>query len=338
MPNALTDAIYRARVKELHGGSIWPTKPYTHSKDRIGFQCECGHAWTVISDSPITRRANRKPKGCPKCGIKKCAVSNRVPVDEYKERLLSTYGTSISLVGPFSGLEIEASFKCNLCNHEWVVRPRSLLKLLKKHARFGQCSLFRVNEIEKSKTCRECGLTKVFKEFPNASSSKDGKQSICRKCDSDEYQLTALSPELKANRDRIQKAHRKKPEERKRRSQYELYRLKTDVQHKLRATLRKRLYVAIKGSRKSGRTIELLGCSIDECKIYLELKFTRGMTWENHGSFWHIDHIFPLSKLDLNLESEQRIGLHFTNLQPLKSAANISKNAKITQPQMSLLL
>ena len=48
------------------------------------------------------------------------------------------------------------------------------------------------------------------------------------------------------------------------------------------------------------RTVELLGCSLDELKTYLESKFQPGMTWDNYSrNGWTIDHILPLSSFNL---------------------------------------
>jgi hypothetical protein len=42
--------------------------------------------------------------------------------------------------------------------------------------------------------------------------------------------------------------------------------------------------------------MELLGCSIDEFKKYIESLFEDGMTWQNYPA-WHIDHIIPVIPL-----------------------------------------
>ena len=72
---------------------------------------------------------------------------------------------------------------------------------------------------------------------------------------------------------------------------------------------------------------KLLGCSVDEFKLYLESKFKKNMTWDNYGK-WHIDHIKPISKFDLTIEEEQKKCFHFTNLQPLWALDNIRKSNK----------
>jgi len=115
---------------------------------------------------------------------------------------------------------------------------------------------------------------------------------------------------------------------------------KSDMQFKIKSNLRTRLFLALKRQntkKKSGMTA-LLGCTIQELKCILELRFTKGMQWDNYGSFWHVDHIIPLSSFDLSDPKQLAIACHYTNLRPMKASANMAKGAKITEPQMSLLL
>jgi hypothetical protein len=85
---------------------------------------------------------------------------------------------------------------------------------------------------------------------------------------------------------------------------------------------------ALTHSLKSGSSINDLGCSVRELKIYLESKFQSGMSWDNHGE-WHIDHIKPLSSFNLSNRDEYLKACHYTNLQPLWAKDNFKKNNKI---------
>lgn len=113
---------------------------------------------------------------------------------------------------------------------------------------------------------------------------------------------------------------------------YEKNRLLTDIEFKLIKTLRSRLNNALKkqNSTKQNETVELLGCSISFLKGFLEAKFKEGMTWENHGE-WHIDHIKPCASFNLLDEEEQKKCFHYTNLQPLWAAENLSKGSKYSE-------
>lgn len=105
---------------------------------------------------------------------------------------------------------------------------------------------------------------------------------------------------------------------------------------KMTRNLRCRFWNALKeqNAKKTCKTFDLIGCSVDQLKEYLSKKFTEGMTWENYGTRgWHIDHIKPCSKFDLRKVEEQEKCFHFTNLQPLWAFDNLSKNNKYEEPE-----
>ena len=115
----------------------------------------------------------------------------------------------------------------------------------------------------------------------------------------------------------------------KRSALYRKSKIKTDLQYKLRHILRSRFYSALRGKYKAGSAITLLGCSIEEFVVYLSLKFQPGMNWNNYGrDGWHIDHIKPLKLFDLTNVDHLKKALHYTNLQPLWKAQNLSKGSK----------
>ena len=104
--------------------------------------------------------------------------------------------------------------------------------------------------------------------------------------------------------------------------------LKTDPHFKLKQALSHRIWGALKGQVKSKRTMELLGCTIDELWIHMESKFTEGMTKENYGK-WHVDHIMPCASFDLTDPEQQAKCFHYTNLQPLWALDNIKKSNRV---------
>jgi 5-methylcytosine-specific restriction endonuclease McrA len=84
-------------------------------------------------------------------------------------------------------------------------------------------------------------------------------------------------------------------------------------------------------SGKCGKGWEsLVGYSIETLKIHLERQFLRGMTWENRGSKWHIDHVIPLVLFHFNSydDPEFKAAWALTNLRPLWKAKNLSKGGR----------
>ena len=83
---------------------------------------------------------------------------------------------------------------------------------------------------------------------------------------------------------------------------------KEKIADRLRTLIRNQIK-KYSGKGKGAKTIKLLGCDIGFFIIYLENKFTVGMSWDNYGNGhgkWNIDHIIPVSRFNLNKTSEQK--------------------------------
>jgi hypothetical protein len=118
----------------------------------------------------------------------------------------------------------------------------------------------------------------------------------------------------------------------KRRQEYvnkrERHQRKTNPTFKIKAYMRVRIYAALKGINKAKKTMDLLGCTIEQLWIHLEKTFKPGMTRENYGK-WHVDHIIPCASFDLTIPEQQTKCFHYTNLQALWASENIIKSDKI---------
>ena len=186
------------------------------------------------------------------------------------------------------------------------------------------------------KACTKCGVEKALEEFYFEKRRKDGRSCWCKQCIGISQREFRRSPEYKKKH----RAYMQRPERKKwwrayrRRPEYKAWqrarhkqRAASDPQYRLARSLRGRLSLALKGQLKVARTLELLGCTLEDLQKHLESQFKDGMTWENYGE-WHIDHIKPCASFDLTDPAQQRLCAHYTNLQPLWAAENISKGAK----------
>lgn len=180
--------------------------------------------------------------------------------------------------------------------------------------------------------CRICDEIKVLDDFHNDASPKVfyNKKSYCKKCAYETWRIPAQKTEhfkkLKSKWNKKYEATNREKINAQRNKKYH-----TNIQHKLKVTLRNRIGTAlkIKNGTKALKTVELLGCSLGDFKIYLENKFQDGMSWDNHArDGWHIDHIIPLDAFDLTKPEEQLKACHYTNLQPLWWKENLQKNNK----------
>lgn len=112
-------------------------------------------------------------------------------------------------------------------------------------------------------------------------------------------------------------------QDRLRNNAYTKNKYKNDINYKLAHNLRNRLSKVI----NCGSAVDNLGCTICELKTHLETQFQTGMTWDNYGK-WHVDHIKPLSRFNLQNMVEFNKACHYANLQPLWAKDNLIKGNK----------
>jgi len=94
--------------------------------------------------------------------------------------------------------------------------------------------------------------------------------------------------------------------------------------HNLRCRLREKL-----NAKKTGSHVKDLGCSVDHLRLFLESQFQHGMSWNNYGIVWEIDHVVPLSFFDLSDRTQLLEACNYLNLQPLFVNDNRRKGGSI---------
>lgn len=182
-----------------------------------------------------------------------------------------------------------------------------------------------------TKFCFSCNIEKYYNEFYKNNHHKDGLATYCKICDKAKTKQYQIKNKNKVNL--RQKDYRKNFPERYKKYQKINYKwlsdkIKFDINYKLKSNLRTRINIAIKRNYKSGSAVKDLGCSIEDFKKYIESKFQEGMSWNNYGK-WHLDHIYPLSKVNLTDKEQFLKVTHYTNYQPLWAIDNIKKGNKI---------
>ena len=107
-------------------------------------------------------------------------------------------------------------------------------------------------------------------------------------------------------------------------------RKKTNPTLKLRDSISRRILLTLKRANaiKTKKTEELLGEKLEVVRQHLESQFRDGMTWDNHGKIWHIDHIEPCCSFNLTIEDEQKKCFNYKNLRPLLISENLKKAAE----------
>jgi len=157
------------------------------------------------------------------------------------------------------------------------------------------------------------------------------KSKIEKQCINDkgkrEEKTEYLRKYREENRERLRTYWRERartPKYRRFRREYVRNKRHTDINYKVLANLRNRLKHVMTGYLKADKTLQLLGCTVEQLRAHLEARFTSGMSWSNYGE-WHIDHIKPCSSYDMSDPVQQAACFHYTNLQPLWAIDNLKK-------------
>lgn len=147
----------------------------------------------------------------------------------------------------------------------------------------------------------------------------------------EKYEKIKNTPKEKQRRAEYAKKYKLKNKERLKENTKNWHneKLKTDEVYKAKVKSRAMIKDAMRrmGYSKKATATQILGCSFEAFKTYLESKFEPWMDWDNYGLYngepnygWDIDHIKPLSK-GQSVEEVHELN-HFTNLQPLCSYVN----------------
>jgi hypothetical protein len=108
--------------------------------------------------------------------------------------------------------------------------------------------------------------------------------------------------------------------DKKRRREHPEYRILRKIVHRM---------VRASCVRKGSRSDLYVGCTPGFLRNHLETMFKHGMTWNNYGTVWQVDHVIPLAWWDLKNHPEHMFeASHWTNLQPLFINENQSKGAR----------
>ena len=184
------------------------------------------------------------------------------------------------------------------------------------------------------KECRKCHRLLELGAFYAYKSADDAKYMPCRQCEVG--RTRKRKPEQSAY---AKKHYREKREEiiagDKRYSLTESARVKRSLHRKNRRDsdenywwlnkLRVSLYAALKGRSRDKTVRELVGCSSEQLHQYITEKFKSGMSWENYGKAWEIDHVKPCVTFDLTNPKQRQQCFHYSNLQPLLPEQNRKK-------------
>lgn len=183
--------------------------------------------------------------------------------------------------------------------------------------------------------CIKCKINKETKYFPRTPA--DNRSSVCKECtlqrgrkykkDNAKDISEKRKVYLKENSDHTKERYRLYCKNNKEKiNQIARNYRDNHIGSKLRDNISRRLRQKL---NKNDLTSSYLGTNIDIIKKWLESNFTHEVNWDNYGSFWHIDHVFPINKFDLEDSENIAICFNWKNLYPLNAFDNKSKSDNI---------
>jgi hypothetical protein len=168
------------------------------------------------------------------------------------------------------------------------------------------------------KKCNVCNEVKSISMFYKNTRCKDGYFKFCDKCHTEKVNN-------KGNNIKIKRTVEYMKEYNKKRNLDIIYKLK----HSLRSSIRNNLIRKSSTDLKTERTLKYVNCDIPFFKLWIEYNFDDKMSWDNHGDYWHLDHIKPCASFDLTKSEEISKCYNWTNYRPCEKIANILKSNKI---------
>uniref|UniRef100_A0A6C0EAV1 Uncharacterized protein n=1 Tax=viral metagenome TaxID=1070528 RepID=A0A6C0EAV1_9ZZZZ len=109
-------------------------------------------------------------------------------------------------------------------------------------------------------------------------------------------------------------------------------RYRTDEIYKKKKSIKDHIRTFLKGKNKN-KYDNYLGCTLGFYRDWLWFNMQAGMTEENHGTFWHIDHVIPVNKFDLTKESDILACYNWRNTCPVFGSFNMSKHDTVNKLQ-----
>jgi uncharacterized protein (DUF983 family) len=256
-------------------------------------------------------------------------------------------------------IEIQADTKC--CSRCDETKPTE--KFIKKRNICKECSNSRKKQLLNSKVidetssqkCNVCAETKLLSSFikhvktcyacnnekrrNRYSTDEEFRKKVIQERSALKHQKVLVRRQAKL--DEIGEGNKKcsicstiKPE-----CNFRYNRLKCrncerdDPVEKFKRNVRGRIHSALKKCNgKSMNTIKYLGMSSCEYLQWI-LHNDKNYTLENRSE-WHIDHVIPLSRFDLDNEAEQLIAFNWRNTMPLDAKDNLKKNSKLDLSQI----
>lgn len=222
-------------------------------------------------------------------------------------------------------------------------------------------------EVQK-KRCRICNIEKSLDDFYKSKTHIDGRESYCKDCKNkrgkeryaknpdahkvvckayyedhkDEHISRMIAyfndpthPEHKekhrAGTKKYMRENRDKFRDRER--EYKKTRMKNDPKLRISHNISTYIRISLNNNKQGQHWEDLVGYTLQDLRQHLESKFDEKMSWDNYGSYWHIDHIVGIANFNYTSYEDKAFKKCWSleNLQPLYGLDNCSKGDRISE-------
>ena len=240
-------------------------------------------------------------KKCTRCGVEK-------PLGEFDNNKTTKDGKSSGCKSCLKEAKKEYYLKNKTKILNAVKNYSDSNKEKIKDYRKNYFNVNKENIYQKQKEYKKLNDEQIKKYLENY--RKENKEKI--KLNNDTYR--------EINKDVIKVKHREIV--RNKRKTDDLYKLKESISNNIRMSFKRANH------QKKSNTLNILGCSFEEFKTYIESLWQSWMNWDNYGKYkkgelnygWDIDHYVPI-KTAKTVDDVIKLN-HYTNLQPLCSYYN----------------
>lgn len=255
---------------------------------------------------------------CKECDLKKKKERSEKYKTEHQDKTCSHCGEKKGLEEFKTGL-----FICKVCCNEMEQKRRSQWTEERRaeenkkgreyyHQLAQQPPVLDRSTLEEEKQCTVCLQRQPVEQFYEHK-KKGTIRSACKECTKE-----------------IKKQYYEENKEKYilQTNAYKKNKIKTDPIFHLERRMRCRVYSALKNNSatKEKRVLEYLGCTADFFQQWMAFQLYDGMTLENYGEVWHVDHTKPIASFDLTKENEQHACFSWKNCRPFLAQKNIQKS------------
>lgn len=236
--------------------------------------------------------------------------------------------------------EVEKNKKCSVCKNDYERTNEFFQKCpQKKDGLRSECKSCSKTK-NKTKAYLDYLQNKKLERASNRAEYFSSEEYKARIIESKERTKAIKKKWALENKDilRIKEAERRSlgkikpitPEKRKEYKARAYQKMKSDPYKKMIALARGRMRCFVKCDAKKFVIKDMILFESDQFIKHIESNFSDGMNWSNYGrTGWHIDHIKPISKFNLDDLKECRECWSLDNLQPLWWHENLTKSNKI---------